>query len=209
VRWVALDAMGVIYERGGVTALLADHARRCGSTTPDGAIKEVYRRATEGAFGSAGVWEALGIAGGAPDKRDAEFLQDRALMPGIRAFLGAMRSGGVPVGCITNDVAEWSLRLRRAHRLEHEIAPWVVSAEVGVRKPGAAIYERFLAETGCGAGECLFVDDLVENLDAARRLGFRTAWFQRRLTAARRHPRVGSFDELGDLVFGQRATNVG
>ena len=130
-------------------------------------------------------------------------------MPGVRPFLVAMRSDGIAVGCITNDVAAWSVRLRRTHRLEHEIAPWVVSAEVGVRKPGAAIYERFLAETACEAGECLFVDDLVENLDAARRLGFRTAWFQRRPTAGRRHPRVGSFDELGDLVFGQRATNVG
>ena len=206
--------MGVVYERGGVTALLADYACRRGSTTPDDGIKEVYRRATEGAFDSAGVWEALGIPG---ESRDADFLEGRALMPGVRPFLVAMRSDGIAVGCITNDVAAWSVRLRRAHRLEREIEPWVVSAEVGVRKPGAAIYERFLAETGCEAGECLFVDDLVENLDAARRLGFRTAWFQRRLMPASmpasmpvgRHPRVGSFDELGDLVFGQRATNVG
>jgi HAD superfamily hydrolase (TIGR01509 family) len=200
--------MGVIYERGGVSGLLAEYARRCGSTATDDGFREVYRRATRGELGSAGVWEALGIADGSPERRDAEFLDGRALMPDVRSFLAAMRGEGVPVGCITNDVAEWSVRLRRAHRLEAEIAPWVVSAEVGVRKPGAAIYERFLAEAGCEAGECLFVDDLVENLDAARRLGFRTAWFQRRFLAAG-HPRVGSFDELGDLIFGQRASSVG
>jgi HAD superfamily hydrolase (TIGR01509 family) len=110
------------------------------------------------------------------------------LMPGIREFLAAMQREGIQVGCITNDVAEWSLRQRRRYGLQDSIGPWVVSGEVGVRKPAAEIYERFLAEAGCDAGDCLFVDDTVENLDAAAGLGFRTLQFP------------GSFAGVLDLI---------
>ncbi|MEA2500408.1 MAG: glucose-phosphatase [Actinomycetota bacterium] len=185
ISWVALDAMGVIYEQQGVSGLLAAFAGRLGVALDPGAARDLYRQASLGRMSSAELWEALGIPG---PERDAEFLAGRVLMPGVREFLAAMQREGIRVGCITNDVAEWSLRQRRRYGLQDSIGPWVVSAEVGVRKPAAEIYERFLAETGCDAGECLFVDDTVENLDAAAALGFRTVRFP------------GSFADVADLI---------
>ena len=185
ISWVALDAMGVIYEQQGVSGLLSAFAGRLGVALDPGAARDAYREASLGRMSSAELWEALGIPGPA---RDAEFLAGRVLMPGVREFLTAMQREGIRVGCITNDVAEWSLRQRRRYGLQDSIGPWVVSAEVGVRKPAAGIYERFLAETGCDAGECLFVDDTVENLDAAAALGFRTVRFP------------GSFADVADLI---------
>ena len=185
ISWVALDAMGVIYEQRGVSALLAAFAGRLGVPLDPDVARGLYREASLGGLSSAELWEALGIPGAG---RDEEFLAGRALMPGVREFLAAMQRHGVRVGCITNDVAEWALRQRRRYGLEDGIGPWVVSGEVGVRKPAAEIYERFLAKAGCDAGDCMFIDDTVGNLDAAAALGFRTLRFP------------GSFDDVLEVI---------
>jgi putative hydrolase of the HAD superfamily len=44
---------------------------------------------------------------------------------------------------------------------------------LGLVKPDAAIYEAFERETGFRGSQILFFDDLPENVDAARRLGWR------------------------------------
>lgn len=188
VRYVALDAMGVLYRQRGVGALVSAFAADLGVAVDVGAARDLYRRASRGLLTSAALWEALGIPG--PD-RDAEFLRHHALTPGALEFIASMGAAGIPVGCITNDVAEWSRRLRRTLGVEGLIDPWVVSGEVGARKPDPAIFERFLADTGCEPGECMFVDDTPENLDGARRLGFRTQLFS-------------GFDTVRDLVLQAR-----
>ncbi|HEY4939290.1 MAG TPA: HAD-IA family hydrolase [Actinomycetota bacterium] len=194
VRWVALDAMGVIYQQRGVSALLVSFAGRLGVSVDADMARRLYREASLGRMSSAGLWEALGVPGA---DRDAEFLAARTLMPGIREFVSAIRREGVQVGCITNDVAEWSHRQRRLYGLQDGIGPWVVSAEVGVRKPAPEIYERFLAEAGCEADDCMFIDDTPENLDTAARLGFRTLNFP------------GTFAEVFDLITEQRRCTYG
>jgi len=185
ISWVALDAMGVIYEQRGVSALLAEFAASLGVPVDPGTARKVYLEATLGRLSSARLWEALGVAG---PQRDVEFLAGRRLMPGIRDFLAVLGREGIRVGCITNDVAEWSLRQRRACGLQDGIEPWVVSGEVGVRKPAAEIYERFIAAAGCDAGDCMFIDDSTENLRAAASLGFHTLQFP------------GSFRAVLDLI---------
>lgn len=48
----------------------------------------------------------------------------------------------------------------------------VISGEVGMRKPDAEIFHHALAQLGLAAGQCVFVDDLMPNVVAARQLGF-------------------------------------
>jgi putative hydrolase of the HAD superfamily len=59
------------------------------------------------------------------------------------------------------------------YRLEQRFDHIVLSAEVGVRKPAGAIYRRALELAGCEPAEALFVDDLEQNVVAARRAGLR------------------------------------
>lgn len=47
----------------------------------------------------------------------------------------------------------------------------VLSYEVGVMKPAPEIYRAALARAGCRADECLFIDDIAENIEGARREG--------------------------------------
>lgn len=48
----------------------------------------------------------------------------------------------------------------------------VISGEVGMRKPEPRIFHHTLEQIGLAAGECVFVDDLAENISAAVALGF-------------------------------------
>jgi putative hydrolase of the HAD superfamily len=48
----------------------------------------------------------------------------------------------------------------------------VLSHRVGVRKPDRRVYEHCRALAGCAASECLFVDDLPANVEAARGCGW-------------------------------------
>jgi len=47
----------------------------------------------------------------------------------------------------------------------------VLSYEVGAMKPEPEIYRAAGARAGCHAAECLFIDDLAENIEGARREG--------------------------------------
>jgi putative hydrolase of the HAD superfamily len=53
----------------------------------------------------------------------------------------------------------------------------VVSAELGVAKPDPRIYTITLERLAVAPAEAVFVDDFVENVDAARRLGIQAIHF--------------------------------
>jgi len=48
------------------------------------------------------------------------------------------------------------------------------SNEVGLRKPGAEIFEFALKEENLVAAETLFIDDTLTNIETAKKLGFKT-----------------------------------
>ena len=81
---------------------------------------------------------------------------------------------------LTNNVREWE-PLWRVMLPVDEIFDLVVdSAFVGIRKPEPAIYELTLERIGGGIGaeECLFVDDVEDNVAAARQLGMTAIQFR-------------------------------
>lgn len=44
------------------------------------------------------------------------------------------------------------------------------------RKPNVSIYEKVITDAGLNASETLFLDDMEDNLESARALGFQTEW---------------------------------
>ena len=56
----------------------------------------------------------------------------------------------------------------------------IISALEGVIKPEAAIYELLLDRFQLKAEECLFIDDLAPNIEAAKALGIQTVHFTER-----------------------------
>jgi putative hydrolase of the HAD superfamily len=84
-----------------------------------------------------------------------------------------LRDRGFRMALLTNNVREWE-PLWRALLPVDEIFELVVdSGFVGTRKPERRIYELTLERLGGGisASDCLFVDDVAVNVEAARELG--------------------------------------
>lgn len=200
VEVVVLDAMGVIYaDADDVGQLLLPFLSAKGLDSVRDAVEPLYLACSRGEFSSDELWVRLGATSDV-NGWDAEYLGLYRLTPGAREFLEGMSAlGRARVAALTNDTSAWSLGLRRQFGIEHMIDPWIVSGDVGHRKPDHEIYRRLLAALPTVRPESmLFVDDRVANLDAAAELGLGTVQFGG--VAAGDHPVVGSFAELLTLV---------
>ncbi|MCA0204261.1 MAG: HAD family phosphatase [Proteobacteria bacterium] len=96
----------------------------------------------------------------------------REPIAGTWALIDRLKAKGARLFAITNFAAEtWPVALRLHPRLGADFADVVVSGQVGLLKPGAAIYHLLLERNGLAAGECLFVDDSAANVAGARAVG--------------------------------------
>jgi 2-haloacid dehalogenase len=66
-------------------------------------------------------------------------------------------------------------------RPQYEFFGWfqgiVISGEVGMVKPDPRIFQALLVKVNRPAGECLLIDDSLDNIAAAQALGFQTIHF--------------------------------
>lgn len=78
---------------------------------------------------------------------------------------------GIPVYALTNFNAEKFQVALKEFPFLNLFDGRIVSAEVGVAKPDAAIYRLLLDQFNLDPAETVFIDDKIENVDAARKLG--------------------------------------
>ncbi len=100
-------------------------------------------------------------------------------------------------------------RLLQLLNIHQYFESFVVSAQVGLRKPDAEIFTLGLRSFGVPAHEAIFVDDLPQNVLAAQQLGLTSLWVVRRpekwsnLPAAYRDlQRISSLEQVVPLVKG-------
>ncbi len=89
-----------------------------------------------------------------------------------------LRDAGFRMGLLTNNVREWEPLWRRMVPIDEIFELVVDSAFVGMRKPEPEIYELTLERLGVPAAECLFVDDMDLNCEAAGEIGMRVVHFR-------------------------------
>ena len=184
------EIKGVIYEGGGV--LLRTHDQR-GRRVWEARMglkpgelaqlvfdSELGRKAQLGQASLDEVWAWLGAyLGLTPDqlttlKRDfwAGDRVDRELCDYVRDLRPRYRTGMLSNNWVCDG---------RAMAQELDIADcfdvFVTSAEVGVMKPDPRIYQVALEKLEITPPEAIFVDDFVENVEGARRLGMRAICF--------------------------------
>jgi epoxide hydrolase-like predicted phosphatase len=97
------------------------------------------------------------------------------------SYLRGLREEGLRLGLLTNNVREWEPLWRAKLPDVDELFEVIVdSGFVGMRKPDAEIYELTLERMGGGLRfeECVFVDDIEINCEAARALGMSAVRFQ-------------------------------
>lgn len=164
--------MGVVYRaRDDVAELLVPFVARQGSSSTAAEVGALYEKASLGKLDADGFWRALGLDPGVED----DYLAGHELGDGLLAFLDFARRVGIDVWCLSNDVSRWSLKLRRRFGLEGLFAGFVVSGDIGHRKPAEPAYRCLLDRIGVVPQ--LFVDDRAGNVDAARSLGIPSVRF--------------------------------
>jgi putative hydrolase of the HAD superfamily len=94
------------------------------------------------------------------------------------AHYRALHERGVRFAMLTNNVREWEPLWRTKLPVDDIFETVVDSGFVGLRKPDRAIYAIVLERLGLPAEECVFVDDLAVNIEAARTLGFAVVHFR-------------------------------
>jgi len=106
------------------------------------------------------------------------------------AFIAELRAQGHQTALLSNTnhihIEEINRRLHQQYGFRHGIADCLdrvfYSQEVGLRKPGAEIFEHALREMNWRAGETLFIEDSFQHVETARRLGLPTLFLAPPLT---------------------------
>jgi HAD superfamily hydrolase (TIGR01509 family) len=171
---LALDAMGVIYaEADDGPNLLYPFIVEKGGCSDVQEIVRLWSAASVGKISSTELWISAGVDPALED----EYLQRYRLMDGLVEFLEAMRSRGIELWCLSNDISEWSRKSRRRFGLEQYFKGFVISGDTGTRKPDPAIYLHLLEKSGAQPRDVVFVDDRLRNIAAADALGIGTILF--------------------------------
>lgn len=172
---LVLDAFGVIYRPGDdVQGLLIPFIADQGGTRDQQRIESLYREASLGKIDARQFWSAVGL----DPRLEDEYLSHHEMVDGVHEFLLAANKAFSAIACLSNDVSAWSRKLRERHRLATAIPNWMVSGDLGLRKPAPEIYARMLQMLGVAGDRIVFVDDRVSNLDAARAFGIHTVWMR-------------------------------
>jgi glucose-1-phosphatase len=100
--------------------------------------------------------------------------------PPIEDLIGRLKQRGYRLVLASNTNAAHYAHYREQFKdvLSHFDAI-AVSHEAGARKPQPKFFEYAHRLTGCQVAECVFVDDLLDNVAAAREFGWRAIHFTR------------------------------
>ena len=142
---------------------------------------------------SSGLLSAFGTGRTSPQ----EFFKDASQKLQVRADFESFFSAYNDVFTLKPDVVDTLKKLKTKYRLillsntdvKHVgfiqrkfpemffFDDYVLSYEVGCMKPDPQIYQIALEKAKAEAGECVFIDDLEENIEVAAKMGIQTILF--------------------------------
>lgn len=105
-------------------------------------------------------------------------------VPGMREFIQECKQAGLGVYLLSNASYRQKEYWNDVPGSEYFDGA-MVSAFEGCLKPSAEIFERLFARFGLKPEECLFVDDVQENVNGAMRVGMKGFLFEGRTEALR------------------------
>jgi HAD superfamily hydrolase (TIGR01509 family) len=197
MKTLVLDAMGVIYQaRDDVVELLCPFIHQRGGIADDREIEALYIEASLGHLSARQFWQEVQVD---PNLED-DYLRRHRLSPGLNEFLRDAKPHFDSIWCLSNDVSQWSRKLREFFDLQTHIDGFVISGDVGVRKPEMAIYVELLSQAMAPVESMIFVDDRLKNLGAAAALGLATILFDS-TGSARADRVVNNFSQLIEIVI--------
>lgn len=98
--------------------------------------------------------------------------------PGMIDLIREVRRDGTRTALLTNNVKEWEAAWRSMLPVDELFETVVDSAFVGCRKPDPRIYQLTLERVELEPEQCIFIDDMEINVNAANELGLHGVHFR-------------------------------
>lgn len=99
------------------------------------------------------------------------------LNPEMFALVEELKGNPIPIGLLSN-IDQRLSKLIREFGMYQLFNPCILSCEIGFEKPDPRAYETVLVALQLPAGEIVFIDDKLDNVEAAKKLGFDAILFE-------------------------------
>ena len=144
-----------------------------------------WRALQTGRISDRSIWRAAAIASLAEhcgEHAEALFEEWYSRPVGLHesniALAKALRAAGVRIGLLSNAAPDLETRITSDFGVDIDWDDRVISGLVGLAKPDPAIYHLAAERIGLPETACFFIDDLRENVEAARSVGMRAHYFR-------------------------------
>ncbi len=101
----------------------------------------------------------------------------RGEISGTVEILRDLKEAGYPLAALSNWSSETFPRVKDQYEFLSWFTPLVVSGYIGYKKPDPEPFQILLHELGQESGDCLFIDDMEDNIREAKRQGFAVIHF--------------------------------
>jgi putative hydrolase of the HAD superfamily len=168
-------------QTGITTETLGKAMQAAGDAGGDNPLYEMERgEITEVAFLETLTDHLEPLLGHRPEMHRFKEIYFEALEPNPEMIdlMRSLKDEGFQMSMLTNNVREWEPLWRAMLPVDEIFETVVDSGFVGCRKPESRIYELTLERIGRRAEDCLFVDDVLVNIEGARKAGLRAVHFQ-------------------------------
>jgi len=110
------------------------------------------------------IWDLLGV------------IYNGEINSQAKEIIQKLKDQGIKNSCISNMPSEVVERFAK----ELDLSPVLVSQDLGMSKNGPEIYKYFLEQTDLKPDQCLFIDDHLINIIAAKTVGMKTVLFSKK-----------------------------
>ncbi|MBU4493019.1 MAG: HAD family phosphatase [Nanoarchaeota archaeon] len=100
------------------------------------------------------------------------------IIPHMLPLIKGLKQQGYKLYILSNIPHEWVCFVVKKFALDKLFDGMLFSCDFGMDKPHAEFYELLLDKYNLNPKSCIFIDDFTENIDAAKRLGFKTILFE-------------------------------
>lgn len=98
-------------------------------------------------------------------------------LPGMVELVHALKADGYQTPLLSNIPCDYA-KVAMQTGLYDLFHPLLLSCDIGYEKPDPRAYELLLERVGASPWECIFIDDNLMNIEAARRLGIDAIYFR-------------------------------
>jgi putative hydrolase of the HAD superfamily len=183
IEWIIFDVWGVIYRpRNLVKEMLIPFIKKWDPKISENQIYNLYLEASLGIVSSEEIWEVLNLKLSHPEIENLYINSHKSILePDFKQVAKKLRTR-FKLGIISNDVKEWSLALLEKFDIKDYFNLILISGEMKIRKPDKAIFSKFIDLSNSNSENCIFIDDRLENLRAAKEFGMNCLRFIKKET---------------------------